>query len=68
MPKNLVIIAGPNGSGKTTFANEYVKLLGYHYLSADDIAARLSPQLVKNVKIEETLLKLFWHEDLTDEN
>ena len=45
-PKNkkmVYIIAGPNGSGKTTFAKEFVlgnKLL---FLNADEIAMKLSP-------------------------
>jgi predicted ABC-type ATPase len=37
--KHVVIVAGPNGSGKTTFANQYVALCGYFYLGADAIAA-----------------------------
>ena len=43
--KNIYIIAGPNGSGKTTFAREF--LPGYvmcpHFVNADLIAQGLSP-------------------------
>ena len=39
-----VIIAGPNGSGKTTFAKVYLPMLGVrHFVNADLIAAGLSP-------------------------
>ena len=40
-----VIVAGPNGSGKTTFAREcLVKDLGVlHFVNADLIAGGLSP-------------------------
>ncbi len=34
----LIIIAGANGSGKTTFAIPYVKELGFDFLNADEIA------------------------------
>ena len=39
------IIAGPNGSGKTTFALEYLPRItqGYKFINADMIAAGLSP-------------------------
>lgn len=44
-PKIIEIVAGPNGSGKTTFANVY--LLGKHarstYLNPDLIASGISP-------------------------
>ena len=43
MSKKLIVIAGPNGSGKTTFALEYVAAYGFEYLSADAIAAEISP-------------------------
>ena len=37
----LIIIAGANGSGKTTFAKPYVKELDYQFLNADEIAKEL---------------------------
>lgn len=42
-PPRLVIVGGPNGSGKTTFALEYAKVYGLEYFGADAIAAKLSP-------------------------
>jgi predicted ABC-type ATPase len=41
--KELVIVGGPNGSGKTTFAQSFRAEHSYPYLSADLIAAELSP-------------------------
>ena len=34
----LIIIAGANGVGKTTFARPYTKELGHDFLNADDLA------------------------------
>jgi predicted ABC-type ATPase len=42
-PKELIVVGGPNGSGKTTFAEEYVSRHGCTYISADAIAKELSP-------------------------
>lgn len=40
---HLVIVGGANGSGKSTFAEEYIKTQGHIYISADSIAAKLNP-------------------------
>ncbi|MDE0556814.1 MAG: AAA family ATPase, partial [Candidatus Poribacteria bacterium] len=47
-------MAGPNGSGKTTFASEYLRDSGvFEYISADAIAERLvsRQQEMDSVKI-----------------
>jgi predicted ABC-type ATPase len=48
MPRHLVIVGGPNGAGKTTFAQVYP----YRYLSADALAAELSPEQPSLARIE----------------
>ena len=41
MSKSVIVIAGPNGSGKTTFASEYLHDSDIEYISADALAAEL---------------------------
>lgn len=55
MSKNVIIIAGPNGSGKTTFVSEYLRDSGVSvYIGADAIAERLvsKPEEMASVKIQ----------------
>ena len=42
MAKELLIIAGPNGSGKTTFAKSFLLENKYHFLNADEIAQQIT--------------------------
>ncbi|MCB0518614.1 MAG: AAA family ATPase [Lewinellaceae bacterium] len=48
---DLIIIAGANGAGKTTFARPYVKEFGYDFLNADDIAKTLADRGEKSPMI-----------------
>lgn len=53
--KNVIIIAGPNGSGKTTFVSEYLRDSDISvYISADAIAERLvsRPEEMDSVKVQ----------------
>lgn len=54
MSKRVTVIAGPNGSGKTTFASEYLRNSDVEYISADAIAGELvsTPQDFDKVRIQ----------------
>lgn len=55
MSKNVIVVAGPNGSGKTTFVSEYLRESEIsEYISADAIAERLvsRPEDMGSVKIQ----------------
>lgn len=52
MNKEVIIVAGGNGVGKTTFAREFLlENPSYEFLNADEIAAELSPENPQNSKI-----------------
>ena len=60
MPRRLVIVGGPNGAGKTTFAMDYLQVYPYKYLSADALAAELSPGNPAGYEIlDESLFSIF---------
>jgi len=48
----LVVVAGPNGGGKTTLALEYASEKGIPYVGADTIAATISADDPASVRIE----------------
>lgn len=50
--KTLYIIAGANGSGKTTFALSYVELNNLHFINADEIAKKYDPQDIQKYKVK----------------
>jgi predicted ABC-type ATPase len=58
--KQVIIIAGPNGSGKTTFANEFLPKEGdtVNFLNADLIALGISPFAPEKVAIEASKILL----------
>lgn len=50
--KVVYIIAGPNGSGKTTFVQEFIKQNRLPFLNADEIALKLSPRQIEKARIQ----------------
>jgi predicted ABC-type ATPase len=50
--KTLYIIAGANGSGKTTFALNYKELNNLHFINADEIAKQYDPNDVNKYKVK----------------
>ena len=58
--KNAIIVAGPNGVGKTTFAEKYLDVHALEYISADKIALKLNPEDPSKVRV--LAGKLFFQE------
>ncbi len=48
----LVVVGGPNGCGKTTFARYYARAEGLPYLGADDIAFEMAPADPASVRVK----------------
>jgi len=49
--KQLFIVAGANGSGKSTFCSEFLQEEPITFLNADDIAKELCPENMESVAI-----------------
>lgn len=52
MKKILYIIAGANGSGKTTFALNFSELEGLKFINADEIAKKYDPNDIEKYKVK----------------
>ncbi|MGK0363443.1 MAG: putative ABC-type ATPase [Saprospiraceae bacterium] len=52
MKPKLIIVAGANGSGKTTFAMPYTQEKGYPFLNADEIAKELTARGEPNAMLK----------------
>lgn len=50
--KELIIIAGANGVGKTTFAIPYAQKIGYNFLNADEIAKKIAGAGASNAMVK----------------
>lgn len=51
LDKEIIIITGANGIGKTTFARTFLEEYDYEFLNADEIAKSLSPENPQKKKI-----------------
>ena len=49
--RHRVVVGGPKGCGKTTFAKYYAQMQGLPYLGADDIAFALAPHDPASVRV-----------------
>jgi predicted ABC-type ATPase len=48
----LYIIAGANGSGKTTFAKSFASIHNMHFINADEIAKELDPENITKHQVK----------------
>ena len=61
MLKQIFILAGANGSGKSTISRELLPTEGVVYINPDDIAREFNPVAIESVKIsagKETLIRI----------
>jgi predicted ABC-type ATPase len=52
MDKTVYLVGGSNGSGKTTFAKEFIKSIEITFLNADEIAKEFDPNDKEGGKLE----------------
>jgi predicted ABC-type ATPase len=50
--KEVIIIAGANGTGKTTFARYYSEKYPYDFINPDDIAREISPDNLEHARVK----------------
>ena len=50
--RTLYIIAGANGSGKTTFAHNFAQVEGLKFINADEIAKKYDPKDIQKFKVK----------------
>jgi predicted ABC-type ATPase len=50
--KSLYIVAGANGSGKTTFASVFAKVEKLKFINADEIAKQYDPNDIQKYKVK----------------
>ncbi|MGE5340785.1 MAG: AAA family ATPase [Candidatus Omnitrophota bacterium] len=58
--KEVTIIAGANGSGKTTFIRSFEKKYPITFINADEIAKEINPNDIENPKIKVEAGKIFF--------
>lgn len=58
--KTLYIIAGANGSGKTTFAKTFSEINSLYFINADEIAKTLAPDAITKHQVQAG--RVFFHE------
>ena len=63
-PKQLWVIAGGNGAGKTTFCNLYLAKYGVKFVNADSIAMTIDPEHPENASYHAATLAAKIREDL----
>ena len=66
--KQLWLLAGGNGAGKSTFYRLYLQPHGIHFINADIIAAQIDPQSPEQVSYQAALLAEQLRNDLLDQN
>jgi predicted ABC-type ATPase len=52
LTKEVIIIGGANGAGKTTFAKALEKEFGHAFINADEIAKKISPTDITSAKVK----------------
>jgi len=65
--KQLWLLVGGNGAGKTSFYELFLKLKGLSFINADSIAQTLSPEAHKDVSYEAAVLAERMRQDMVDQ-